>query len=303
MVDVGALRSLVTLESTGTVAATADSLGFTPSAVSQQLRRLERELGVELTERVGRGVVLTEAGRLAAARAHALLDDLDSFRADVGTVHRLQGRVSLATFSTGERAIVAPATARLRESAPDLELHVIERDPPQATEALERGEVDLALLHSWVGLPAHLPPQVSTRLVGEDVADVVLPAGHPLAARSSVTPADLADEIWSSVHTGSVCHQWLLQMFARLGRAPVARYWSSEFASQIAYVAAGSAVALIPRLGRGPLPDGVVAVPVEEPVPRRPVVLAWRTARERDPLLRHLRATLAEVGEEVLGPR
>lgn len=300
MVDVIALRSLITLESSGSVAATASTLGFTPSAVSQQVKRLERELGVELTERVGRGVVLTPAGRLAAARAHDLLDGLENFRAAVGGPEAASGQLRLATFSTAERGIVAEATRRLGEASPDLDLHVIERDPPAATAALERGEVDLALLHTWVGLPAHLPPEIATELTGHDVADVALPAAHRLAGRDSVSPTDLADETWTSVHTGSVCHQWLIQMFAELGRAPNVRYWSSEFASQLAYVSAGSAVALIPRLGRGEVPEGVRIVGVHSPTPRRPVLLAWRSARTHDPLLRLVRGVLREVAASVL---
>lgn len=302
MVEASLLRSLVVLEAAGTVAATADALGYTPSAVSQQLKRLERELGVELTERIGRGVVLTPAGRIVAARAHAVLDSLEALRADVAADDALSGRIALATFSTGERGIVAEATARLHATTPGVDLHVIERDPPEATAALERGEVDLALLHSWIGLPAHLPPQIVTELVGEDVADLAVPAGHRFADRDRVAADELADETWSSVHTGSVCHQWLLQMSAGLGHSPRVRYWSSEFASQLAYVAAGSAVALIPRLGRGPVPDGVRMVPVVHPTPRRPVVLAWRTTRDHDPLVRRLRSVLLEVGRERLGP-
>lgn len=303
MIEASLLRSLVVLEAAGTVAATAEALGYTPSAVSQQLKRLERDLGVELTERVGRGIVLTPAGRVVAARAHAVLDSLEALRADVTADTSLDGRIALATFSTGERGIVAEASARLRSTAPGVDLHVIERDPPEATAALERGEVDLALLHRWIGLPAHLPPQIMTELVGEDVADLAVPVDHRFAGRDQVGADELADETWASVHTGSVCHQWLLQMSAGSGRAPRVRYWSSEFASQLAYVAAGSAIALIPRLGRGSVPAGVRMVPVVDPTPRRPVVLAWRTTREHDPLVRRLRSVLLDVGRRQLpGP-
>ncbi|TKV57091.1 LysR family transcriptional regulator [Nakamurella flava] len=303
MIEASLLRALVVLEATGTVASTADALGYTPSAVSQQLKKLERDLGVELTERVGRGIVLTPAGRVTAARARTVLDSLEALRAEVTTADSLDGRIALATFSTAERGLVAEASARLHATAPQVDLHVIERDPPEATAALERGEVDLALLHSWVGLPAHLPPQIATELLGEDVADLAVPAHHRFADRNRVAADELADETWASVHTGSVCHQWLLQMSAGSGRAPRVRYWSSEFASQLAYVAAGSAVALIPRLGRGPVPPEVRMVPVVDPTPRRPVVLAWRTTREHDPLVRRLRSVLLEVGRRQLpGP-
>jgi DNA-binding transcriptional LysR family regulator len=107
-----------------------------------------------------------------------------------------------------------------------------------------------------------------------------------------VTPADLLDESWASTPVGSICHGWFSYMFAGFAVPPPVRYWSWEFASQQRLVAERVAVALVPRLGRGPLPDEVVAVPVTDPVPTRVIELLWRDSLSVSHTLRHVRARL-----------
>jgi DNA-binding transcriptional LysR family regulator len=199
------------------------------------------------------------------------------------------GTVRIAAFSTAVRGLVAPLVADLLRNTPALAPELIERDPPEAIDLISAGQADLALVHHWIGVPLHRPDHLQAELLGHDVADLLVHRDHPLARRTGVAAADLVDEPWASTPAGSVCHGWFLYMFAGFATPPRVRFWSWEFASQVRLVADGVAVALVPRLGRGPLPDSVVAVPVTDPVPTRVIEIVWRASMSASPTVRHLR--------------
>jgi DNA-binding transcriptional LysR family regulator len=115
-----------------------------------------------------------------------------------------------------------------------------------------------------------------------------------------VRAVDLADETWVSVAAGSICHQWLTKMFHDIGRAPLISHYAQEFATHIALAAEGLAVALVPRLGRGPLPEGVVALPVLDPVPTRTVSAAWRRTMGASPAVNAVLEALGRQAETVM---
>ena len=286
MIDAVALRSLVAVGDLGSVAAAADSLGYTASAVSQQVKRLEASAGVTLLEKYGRGVMLTEAGRQLAASAQDLLARMERLESQLrSTTGRPVGRVRLASFATAVRGLVAPALRTLREEAPELAVGLREAEPWDAVELVATGQVDLAVVHNWEPLPIAIPDHLTSRVLGTDLADVLVHCDHRLSGRRSVTAADLVDEAWVSVSPGSICHQWLTKMFHDIGRAPRIDHFAAEFASHVALVERGLAVALVPRLGRGPLPPGVAAVPVHDPVPTRTITAVWRRTMGESPAL------------------
>lgn len=300
MIDLGALRSLLAVHRHGSVVAAAAALDFTPSAVSQQIKRLERQQGAALLERVGRGVVLTEAGRMLADRGGQVLDDLEALEhatrstAPVGPFH-------LASFATANRGLVAPAVAALTGASADLALTVTEADPRDVVRLVARGSADAGVVHDWESVHLDVPDDLETATLMTDRADVVVATNHPFAARSEVTPRELVDESWVCTPPGTICHDWLLTMFGRHELRPMLRYTDSEYASHLAFARAGVAVALVPRLGRGPLPDGVVAVPVTDPVPSRRVQLTWRRGRADSASLRAVRQSLEAVAATVTG--
>lgn len=304
MIDAVALRSLVAVERLGSVAAAADSLGYTASAVSQQVKKLEGQAGVALLEKYGRGVMLTEAGRLLAASARDLLAQMEQIETQLqSTVRRPAGRVRLATFATAARGVVAPALARLRDVAPDVAVAQREAEPWDAVQLVAAGQVDVAVVHNWEPLPLHVPDHVQLRVLGTDVADVLVHRDHRLAGATGVSALDLADETWVSVAAGSICHQWLTKMFHDIGRAPRIGHYAQEFASHVALAAEGLAVALVPRLGRGPLSDDVVALPVHDPVPTRTVSAAWRRTMGASPAVNAVLEVLHEQAGAAMGPK
>lgn len=303
MIDLLALRALIAVDDHGTVAAAAAATGYTPSAISQQIKRLERESAVAVLERVGRRVALTEQGRALVDDGRRILSQLEEVES---RLHQRSpspsGLVRVGAFATAVRGLVAPLLADLAESAPGLRVALTEQEPAEAVALVASGQLDLAVVHAWVGVPLHVPATLEVAQVGTDVADILLVAGHPLAGRPWLTPGDLLAEPWISTPTGTICHAWLLTMYAGFPHGPRVACWSAEFATHVALVRAGVGVALVPRLGRGPLPAGVVAVEVRDPVPTRQLQVVHRRTQRADPAVRHLRERVAALAAPVRGP-
>lgn len=296
MIDLDAVASLRAVQQLGSVGAAAASLGYTPSAVSQQIKRLERSTGVPLLERVGRGVVLTLEGRLLAERSWRVLADLEELEADLqARVGTATGTLRLVAFATAVRGLLAPALPLLAADHPGLDVRLLERDPWDAVALVAEGQADVGVVHSWGDVPLAIPDHVHQEHVAEDVADALVPAGHRLAGRRRVTPKDLAGAPWIATPEGTICHEWLMRMHDGTGALPRIVHRSGEFQTHIALVAAGLGIALVPRLGRGPLPDGVVAVAVHDPVPRREITLVVRRTIQRSPAVDVVRSVLRRV--------
>ena len=302
MIDLAAVRSLQAVDTEGSVVAAADALGFTPSAVSQQIKRLERQSGVPLLERVGRGVVLTwHARQLVDAGTH-LLAEVERLESGL---HRaadsIVGQVRLAAFSTAMRGIVAPVASRLVADHPDLTIRLVEREPWEAIDLVATGQCDVALVHRWGHVSIDVPDHVERRTVGADVADLIVHRDHRLAEREVVTPHDLVDEDWIATFDGTICRQWLVRMHDTTGRRPRIAHESMEFESHLALVAAGLGVALIPRLGRATLGADVVAVGVADPVPTRELIVVHRRSMGDSPAVRAVIDALAECAADTSG--
>lgn len=287
MIDVGTLVALRAVDSHGSVIGAAEALGFTPSAISQQVKRLERQIGLPLLERVGRGVVLTGSGRQLVDEGGRLLAEIERIESDLhhaaGTV---AGHLRLAAFSTAVRGLIAPAVRDVLTSHPDLRLTVHEREPWDAVDLVASGRDDIAVVHSWGDVPLAVPSTLLATTVAQDVADVILPSSHPLADRERLTPHDLLDAPWIATPLGTICRQWLDRMYQGTRRTPRIAHVSAEFDSHLALVQAGLGIALIPRIGRSALPDGVVAVPSHDPVPTRTIVALHRRSVATSPAVR-----------------
>ncbi|SES31653.1 DNA-binding transcriptional regulator, LysR family [Lentzea xinjiangensis] len=285
MLDLGRLKALHAVAVHGTVGAAADVLGYTPSAVSQQIAKLERETRTTLLERAGRGVRLTDAARLLADTAGRVLKLVEE--AEVALEEQRGaaiGRLCIGSFATAARGLLPDVLRGLIEHHPGLDVRLTEIDPPYATGAVARGELDLAIVHDWANTPLPVPESLSRAYLGDDVAEVLIPATNPLSRREFLEPADLAGERWICQTEGSICFDWLERTFHGAGIEPVVAYRISEYRTQIALLDKGIGVALIPRLGRGEVPDGVKAVPLR-PTPTRRLYAVWRTQASRRPAI------------------
>ncbi|MER5640966.1 LysR family transcriptional regulator [Kitasatospora sp. NPDC002227] len=285
MMDLGRLRALRAVAVHGSVGGAAAALGFTPSAVSQQISKLERETRTVLLEKQGRGVVLTDAARQLADTAQQVLALVEQAEVTLEEQRgQAVGRLMVAAFATGARGLLPGALADLRADCPELDVRLLETDPYLAAELVARGEVDLALVQDWPTVPLPVQEGLARLDLGPDPVDLLLRAEDPLAELAVVPVARLCGQRWISVPPGNICHDWLVRTMREAGEEPDVRYQVGEFETQIALIAAGLGVGLVPRLGRGTLPPGVVARPVV-PEPSRRVFLLWRSQASRRPAI------------------
>jgi DNA-binding transcriptional LysR family regulator len=286
MLELRRLRLLRELHERGTIAAVADALQFTPSAVSQQLSMLERETGVQLLERAGRGVRLTDPALVLVEHTGALLERAALAEADLaaatGTV---SGRVRIAGFQSVSLKLIIPAMEALKHEAPQLRCELVEAEPEQAIPALALGDLDLVVGDEWQHQPLRLPATVQRHELLEDVVHLVLPE-----RLSGATIAELAAEPWAAGHAGMAwdemtrrtCHE-------HGGFEPDIRHRTNDATVTLALVAQDLAVALLPSLTLPGLHPGITAHPM--PIARRILALT-RTADASRPSIGALLAAL-----------
>ncbi|QNP72575.1 LysR family transcriptional regulator [Streptomyces roseirectus] len=294
MLDLQRLRALHAVSVHGTVGAAAAALGYTSSAVSQQIAKLERETRTVLLERKGRGVRLTDEAWQLAETARELLAIVE--RAETGLEERRglpAGRLTVAAFASAARGLMPSVLADLARRHPALDARLSEIDPHLSVDLVAKGAVDLAVAHDWDIAPLPSPTGLEQVRLGDDLCDLLVPESHPFAGRTAVRREELGGERWICQPPGRVCHDWLLRTVRSAGHEPDVVHQADENPTLVALVAAGLGVALIPRLGRGPLPAGVVEVALD-PVPVRRLYALWRTGAARRPAIAETVRTLRE---------
>jgi molybdate transport repressor ModE-like protein len=305
MLDPVKLRTLAQVARVGSVSGAARALGFTPQAVSQQLARLEEEVGAQLLQKHGRGVVLTDAAIVLVATASRIESATEQALADLAQLStQIAGTLTVDAFPTGVRGLLAPAMPLMRETAPGVTVILREKaDEPPLLEALLSYSCDLAVMHRWDDQPQDFPAGLVAEALGTDRVDVVLPAAHPLAARPEVDIADLADAPWIMEDEALTCAHFLTTALARVGAAPRVAATVTEYESQLALAAHGVGLAVIPRLSRGPLPAGLVARPIQATSPCRNLYAVHRASSTRLPAIRVMIDQLHLVAARIdLGP-
>ena len=181
MLDVRRLRILHAVSAYGSVTGAAAALGYSAPAVSQQLAALEREVGMRLTERAGRGIELTPAAVILVSHTDALLARLDAAESDLAALRdQVSGRVTLAAFPSAAATIVPAAWAALSRSAPQVRIDLTEMEPDESLPATARGETDVAVAHEYDLLPRPLDPLFERRELASDPVLVAVPADGPL---------------------------------------------------------------------------------------------------------------------------
>ncbi|MER5874082.1 LysR family transcriptional regulator [Streptomyces sp. NPDC002044] len=284
--DIKKLRILRTLAERDTVTATAEALHMTPSAVSQQLTNLSRQLGVPLLEAQGRRVRLTDAAHLVLRHTEAVFAQLERADAELaGYLAGDAGEVRIGAFSTAVPALVVPAVAALRRTRPGVEIRVREAEAAESYALLSAGAVDLAL-----SLAAHAPTARDGRFTRltllEDPLDVALPPDHPLADAADLRLADLSGDPW--IYGGSGPWSEITRTACEAaGFVPEQAHSASGWTAILAMVGAGMGVALVPRMVSGRASGPVVRVLARER-PARHVIAAVRRGSESAPAVAHV---------------
>ncbi|TCN32850.1 DNA-binding transcriptional LysR family regulator [Kribbella orskensis] len=304
MLELRRLRLLNVLATEGTVTATAEAVHISGPAVSQQLAQLERETGVQLVERVGRRLRLTEAGLLLVAHTRIVLDQLAAAEADlVALGTEIAGTVRVAAFSSAMGTLVAETWQQLRaEHAPRIRLQLTTLEPEQGLDALMRGDADIVIAYSYELAPGPMPTSVERQALLADPVVLAVAAGDPLnAPRSRPLPvplAELADRDWLVPDAMSACYRMVEHACRAAGFVPRTVAKCAEFSAMLALVAAGEAVALVPQLATLHRPENVALLPIT-PATARHIFTLTRPGGARHPAVRVVLEHLAEAAGAV----
>jgi DNA-binding transcriptional LysR family regulator len=277
--DVKRLRVLRELAERGTVAATAEALSFTPSAVSQQLSALEREAGVTLLEREGRRLALTDAGRTLVAHADAVLAQLERAEADLHAgAQEVTGTLRVAAFSSFARSVLPRVTAAILRDHPRLDVHVRDAEPQDSVPLLRLGELDVVIAQRFPYVPRDFGPAFHVVDLFDDALHLATGPGHHDAPARF---ADLAGRPWVAGHPGTSCHEVVVHACHAAGHEPRIVGFSNDFAVVAALVAQDVGIAMIPEIAHDQAPPEVWLRPLDPPLSRQVLAVVRAGAQER----------------------
>jgi DNA-binding transcriptional LysR family regulator len=261
--DLRRLRFLREFEERGTLAAVATALGYSPSAVSQQLTLLGKDVGTPIFEKVGRGVRLTDAGRLLVHHARVMLSAAETAEADLAALSGdVRGTVRAGALQSASRRFLIPAVADMMTTYPRVRVEIFELELEQALPGLRLGTVDLVIGDEYDGHPRPRPAGMLFTVLIEEPLKLVLPAGHPLArVEGAVSIARLRDDIWTTSAEGTGHHAMVVGTCRSLGGyEPDVRHRSNDADVQLELIRVGAAVALMPPLTLPTTHDPALAI-------------------------------------------
>jgi DNA-binding transcriptional LysR family regulator len=268
------------------MAAVAQALFLTPSAVSQQISQLEDELGIQLTERQGRGVRLTPAGEVLVAHAERILVVLDEAKSDLAVIKReIAGVLRVAAFPTVAAALLPQAIKALQGNYPLLKIVFHELEPADGLAALGSWNADVAFIDNLAGRLDGKHKNVDQVPLVDDALYVLLPKGHRLARRPTLSVAELKDECWALDSAVSFYGEFILDLCRRAGFEPQVNAHCRGFEVVRAMVASGCSISMIPGLRLAHDLPGVSAVSLR-PAARRQIAVAFRHGERNHPAVK-----------------
>lgn len=293
MLDIKRLRILREVALQGSLSAAAARLTFSSSAVSQHVAALERELGVNLVERSNTGVRLTHAGRLLIPHANAILARADDAERELRQLSNGGlGTLRIAAFSTAAAALMPDAILEFTATCPLIEIELVERSCDASFDQLRSGSLDLAVVVQPRDANGELGLHVNHLL--DDYVDVILPTSHRLAGSASVSLRELEDDPWAEFGSRPA-----VDHLADVGLTPRVVFRSDHHRVIEGVVAAGRAVAFLPRLAQPPARRDVVVKPIAPERPARRIALA---IRDREPQANGING-MAEILHRVAAAR
>ncbi|MFJ2350665.1 LysR family transcriptional regulator [Glutamicibacter sp. NPDC087673] len=298
--------TLRVFSSTGSVARTAELTGYSASAVSAQLRELQRTLGIKLITKEGRGVRLTSAGRHFVAGLDGIVTQWELLAASARNASgQVQGQFGLGGFSTAAAQLLAPLAANLRATRPDTEVQLIEAQPQRCLDLLLAERIDLAVIvASQTSAGSAARDRFEQTVLLDDPLDVVLPATHRLAQHKSVALEDLADDPWISESGQSVYRALFVAAFTSLGVTPHIAHEAVEWETMIAFIGAGLGVGLLPRLATLGDAQNVVRRRISGAAkPSRRIVAVTRKGSRGSPLIEESLGILQRTAKDIISLR
>jgi DNA-binding transcriptional LysR family regulator len=290
--DLGRLRALRELAVRKTMAAVAEALLVSPSAVSQQISLLEQEVGIKLIERRGRGVELTVAGQNLVRRADRIFSEIESARADIAELKQvIAGELRVAAFPSVAAAVIPGTIRALSTEHPQLTIQFDEMEPEQSLAALRSWQTDVAIIDDLNVPPGALDPNIETIPLLEDVFNVMVGLDHPLAESPWATLEDLREERWVIDTASSNYTRMFTEACQAVGFMPKIVARCSGFEVTVALIREGCAIAILPGLRASHDLEDVWVCRLTPEI-RRKISIAFRKGEKRSPALQ---AFLAQV--------
>jgi molybdate transport repressor ModE-like protein len=244
MLDLHRLMLLREIKIRGSMSAAGRNLAYSHSAISQQMGILEKEAGVPLLERVGRGVRLTDAAEQLVRHTEEVLSILERAESDLAAAHKeIRGSVTLAAFNTVSRVVIPSVVERLARLHPQLRVDFEEHEPEEGLARLAARRLDLVVADEYPGAPLSVGPGLHAELLCQDPIGVYVPVGVDADA-----VGDLARLAWAMEPPGTGSFAWTVRMCRDLGFEPQVKYSSPDLMFHLRMVASGLAAAFLPGL-------------------------------------------------------
>lgn len=294
--DLTRLRLLAEVARHGSMTSAASALAYTPSAISQQIRRLESDVGQPLLDRHHRGVSLTEAGRVVVEHALAIERNLEALQVRLDDIAGLrEGSLRLGTFPTVASSLLPLAVTGYRRAYPGVRLSVHSARLSQLLDLLDRRSVELAFLweYEWSRITTD---SLELKVVTEDPTSLVVAESHRLADRTSVDVSELAEESW--IIRGD--HHPVAEVLSRTAHAagfePSVAFEANDYQEAQAMVAVGLGIALAPRLALANLRADVRVLRLDGYAPSRRILLARLASRAATPAEQAMTDVILDLG-------
>lgn len=300
MLDVRRLRILYELHQRGTLAAVAEALNYTPSAVSQQLSLLEKETGAQLLERVGRRVRLTDRALTLVAHTETVLTTLEQAETDLeASQDRIAGTLRVGSFQSAMAVLAPPALTMLSHQFPDLRIQLIQREVTTAYEGLRNGEFDLIVGEEYPGIPEPVYPHVDQADLYFDDLVLLVPPRGPWSSPHHL--ADLAEAPWAVDPEHLVTGAWVRRICRDAGFEPHAQYETTDPFLQAHLTTSGHAVSIVSALIASNYLDRtrMIGLPGR---PQRRLYTAVRSGRAQLPAVRAFRRALTFIAADMAPP-
>lgn len=298
MLNVRRLELLLDVVELGSITAAAEKHVYSASGVSQQLRRLEAEVGQPLLQRQARGMVPTDAGHVLTAHTRRILRQMAAAEADLAEIAGLnRGSLTMGTFPTLGGSFLPLVISRFKAQYPAIELHVRSSRFDDLVEMLENGQVGMSLLwdYEWNRIS---PESFALTTVFEDATALIVGKDHRLARRRQVDMADLANEEWIVREEDHPVVEVLHRSAKAAGFAPRIAFHANDYQEAQAMVSVGLGIALAPRTAVVNKHPGVSIVSLGSTAPSRRVLLAHRHDRVRAAAEIAFQATLLDVAKD-----
>jgi DNA-binding transcriptional LysR family regulator len=292
------LRAFTLVLDLGSVSAAASVLGYTQSAVSQQLAALEREVGEPLVDRSQRPLGPTRAGQALRPHIERVLAELSGAEAAVEDLRVGLRRLRLAAFPSALSSFVPAAVRDVRRADPDVVIQVLQLETKEAVEHLREGDADVAVVHYMPGIAVPETAGLERRRLMVDDLYVVVPDGHRLARAAAVSIKDLEHEPFGLPRRDTPAGRFrsvVEHLCAEAGFSPRVAYELDDLPAAQAFVAAGIAVGAMHGLTLAAVPRGVTALPLAERPAGSRTIEALAPATVRNPMVDTLLERLAEA--------